>query len=64
MKSDERSEMNARVRRVPLTPEQKAETQRQTDAFVADLRRAARDDSDPETRENARTLLDLREISY
>lgn len=56
--------MNARVRRVPLTPEQKAETQRQTDAFVADLRRAARDDSDPETRENARTLLDLREISY
>lgn len=49
---------------VRLTDEQRADCQRKTDAWTRSLIAAANDDSDPETRDNARTILDFRGIRY
>lgn len=49
---------------VRLTAEQRADCQKSVDRFTASLIAAARDDSDPEYRDNARLLLDSRSISW
>lgn len=56
--------MNTGVRRVKLTPEQKAATQRDADSFARTLAQQARNDSDPETQTNARVLCAKWGIAY
>jgi hypothetical protein len=62
--SDHRDRARRLRRPVRLTPEQQAKAQEWADAWTRTLIAQANNDSDPETRENARTLLRTRGISW
>lgn len=61
---DEAKRMKGQAVPVRLSARQKAHTQSLADAWTRSLIAQARDDSDPEMRDNARTILDFRGIAW